>query len=77
METPTKLESSAVRLVDAVRLIELLFEPECRPSIRSIRNWSGSGIIPHVRVGHLIYFDPVAVKAALAKQTISAKKENT
>ena len=51
--------------VDAPRLLESLFEKESRPSLRALRNWQAAGIIPHVRLGRLVFFDPAAVKAAL------------
>ena len=64
------------RLVTAPKLLELIWPDEdCRPSLRSIRNWTAGRIFPHVRIGHLVYYDPEAVKSALNKCTIRSKAE--
>jgi hypothetical protein len=62
------------RYVDAVRLGPALWEPGCAPSLRSIREWQKLGVIPHVKVGGRVFFDPAAVKAALEnRRTRKAK----
>ena len=55
-------------LINAEKLREVVFDPECRPSMRSIREWTRLRILPHVRIGRLIYFDPEEVRAALGKK---------
>jgi uncharacterized protein YbaR (Trm112 family) len=53
------------RYVDAPRLLEALFTPECRPSLRWLRQQQAARKIPSVKIGRLIFFDPAACKAAL------------
>lgn len=53
------------RLVNAERLLEILFEPESRPSIRWVRMQQKTKTIPFFKIGHLVYFDPAEVKEAL------------
>jgi hypothetical protein len=50
--------------VDAPKLLETLFpQPECRPSLRWLRDHQGE--LPHIRIGRLVFFDPPLVKAHL------------
>lgn len=58
------------KLVNAVQLLELLFEPECRPSLRWLRTQTKAKAIPHVRIGHLVFFDQDLVRAALAGKNL-------
>jgi hypothetical protein len=60
------------RLVTASKLIEEIWDADCRPCIRSIRSWTTSRILPSVRVGKLIFYDVDQVKAALAKRTVKS-----
>jgi hypothetical protein len=53
------------RYVDALRLLEILFDEDCRPSLRWLREKQAQRKIPFVKIGRLVFFDPVAVKAAL------------
>lgn len=62
------------RYMSANKLLETIFEPDCRPSLRSLRKWQSQGILPHVRLGKLVFFDPVAVRLALErKRTLRAR----
>jgi hypothetical protein len=54
------------KLVGAVQLLELLFAPECRPSLRWLRSQTRAKTIPYIRIGHLVFFDVEMVRAALA-----------
>lgn len=64
-KTPTGASASPLpsQYLRAPQLLESLFAPQCRPSIRWLR--SQQARLPHVRVGRLVYFDPLAVKAFL------------
>ncbi len=52
-------------LINAEKLREVVFDQECRPSMRSIREWTRLRILPHVRIGRLCFYDPAEVRAAL------------
>lgn len=54
------------KLVSAEQLLEQLFAPECKPSLRWLRTQTKAKSIPHVRIGHLVFFDLDMVRAALA-----------
>lgn len=55
----TKSES---QLTDIVGLrLGGIFPRGKEPSIRTLRNWTKLRRIPHHRVGHFIYYDPVEV----------------
>lgn len=60
-------------LVDGPRLLENLFpNPSCRPSLRWLR--TNQRLLPHVRIGRLIWFDPKLVKAQLDARAMSKVK---
>jgi len=61
----TQQTASLGRLVDAKGLLETLFADGCRPSLRWIRTQQKRKAIPSCRIGHLVFFDPDAVRAAL------------
>ena len=68
-------ERGTARLVTASKLLELIWPDEdCRPCIRSVRSWTASRIIPHVRIGHLVFYDPEAVWTTLEKRTVKLRK---
>lgn len=54
------------KLVSAEQLLEQLFAPECKPSLRWLRSQTKAKSIPHVRIGHLVFFDVELVRASLA-----------
>ena len=54
------------KLVSAEQLLEQLFAPECKPSLRWLRSQTKAKSIPHVRIGHLVFFDVEMVRSALA-----------
>jgi len=69
MNVEPKPENSLYsRYVSGPRLLETMFEEQSRPSLRSLRDWQANGLIPYVKLGRLVFFDPVAVKAALEKR---------
>jgi hypothetical protein len=55
----------ATRYVDATKLLELLFDEACRPSLRWIRDQQKARSLPFAKIGRLVFFDPIACKAAL------------
>ena len=54
------------KLVSAEQLLDQLFDPQCRPSLRWLRSQTKSKSIPHIRIGHLVFFDMDMVRAVLA-----------
>lgn len=53
------------KLVSAEQLLDQLFAPECKPSLRWLRTQTKQKAIPYFRVGHLIFFDVEMVRTAL------------
>jgi hypothetical protein len=61
-------------LVDAEGLIQALFAPECRPTIRWVRQMQAQRKIPYLKIGHLVRFDIAKVKATLNQNcSVSAR----
>ena len=58
------------KLVGAEQLLEELFAPECKPSLRWLRTQTKAKAIPHVRIGHLVFFDLEMVRGALAAKNL-------
>ena len=58
------------RLVSAEQLLEQLFAPECKPSLRWLRTQTKAKSIPHIRIGHLVFFDVEMVRTALADKRL-------
>ena len=58
------------KLVDAHGLLDELFVPACRPSLRWLRTQTRSRAIPHVKIGHLVFFDVEVVRRALGKNPV-------
>jgi hypothetical protein len=56
------------KLVSAEQLLVQLFAPECKPSLRWLRTQTKAKAIPHVRIGHLVFFDVELVRTALARK---------
>jgi hypothetical protein len=59
--------------VDAQKLLEILFAPECRPSIRWLREQQAERKIPFVKLGRLVFFDPVVCKAVFDARAMKGK----
>ena len=68
-------ESPAPGLVDARGLTEALCpDPRSRPCIRTVRRWQEMRLIPFLKIGKKVMFDPVQVRRALdARFTVSAR----
>ena len=58
------------KLMRAEQLLEALFEPQCRPSMRWLRSQTKARSIPVVRIGHLVFFDLELVRTALANKSL-------
>ena len=58
------------KLVNAKELLEALFTPEARPSLRWLRSQTQTRAIPFVRIGHLVFFDVEMVRAALVNKNL-------
>ncbi len=58
------------KLVSAEQLLEQLFAPECKPSLRWLRSQTKAKSIPYVRIGHLVFFDVEMVRTALAARNL-------
>ena len=54
------------KLVDAETLLNELFSDGCRPSLRWLRTQTKAKTVPHVRIGHLVFFDVEMVRTHLA-----------
>ena len=54
------------KLVNAEQLLDALFDPEARPSLRWLRTQTKAKTIPYVRLGHLIFFDVEMVQIGRA-----------
>ena len=62
METPTTTNNTQIQLTDIVGLrLSGIFPQGKEPSIRTLRDWTKLRRIPHHRVGHFVYYDPVEV----------------
>ncbi len=53
------------KLVKGKQLLENLFTPESRPSLRWLDRMKEQGKIPYVKLGALVFYSPAGVRAAL------------
>ena len=65
MAIHTNAKQDAAKLVDATRLLEVLFDKSCRPTTRWLLQQRHAGRIPFKRCGRLVFYDPDEVRAAL------------
>ena len=54
------------KLVRAEDMLEQVFAQNCKPSLRWLRTQTKTKAIPHIRIGHLVFFDVEMVRASLA-----------
>jgi len=59
------IEPATTKLVNAQTLLESLFDERSRPTLRTLRTWTKTRIIPCVRCGGLVYYDIAQVRKAL------------
>ena len=66
------------KLLDAEGLLAELFPPDSRPTVRWLREQQRRRSIPFVKLGRLVFFDPIAVREAIAtRHTIKPRQERT
>lgn len=72
---PKPLSGNTVgQLVDALGLLDRLFDKKSRPSVRWVREQTANRTIPFIKVGHLVFFDINQVREALARRnTVKAR----
>ena len=58
------------KLVSAEQLLEQVFAPECKPSLRWLRTQTKAKAIPHIRIGHLVFFDVDMVRTTMANRNL-------
>ena len=62
METTLTPSPGLGQFTDIIGLrLSGIFPKDKEPSIRTLRDWTKLRRIPHHRVGHFVYFDPVEV----------------
>ncbi len=67
-ELRNEISSEPEKLVSGPRLLETLFDEASRPTLRTLRTWTKQKSVPFIRLGHLIFFYPPDVRAALSKR---------
>jgi hypothetical protein len=60
--------NSNARLVSGPVCIELLFDEKSKPSLRTWNNWKARRIVPSLKIGGKVYFDPEMVRRALTRE---------
>lgn len=66
---PQPLLEAPPPLLGAPQLLETLWpDPRSRPSLRFLRKLTAQRVVPFVKLGRLVFFDPLAVRAALDRQ---------
>ncbi|HET7624382.1 MAG TPA: hypothetical protein VFM25_03885 [Verrucomicrobiae bacterium] len=67
--TPDNRNNVEDQWVDGRKLLEILFPPDCRPTMRWLRDQQKSRSIPFVKIGRLVFFRPAQVRESVgAKQ---------
>lgn len=56
------------QLVSGQKLLETLFQAECRPTLRWLRDQQKARRIPFVKIGRLVFFCPAQVRQALERE---------
>lgn len=54
--------------VSGEKLLEIIFPPECRPTLRWLRKQQKIRRVPFVKIGRLVFFFPDQVREALLQQ---------
>ena len=55
-------------MVNIEGLRQLLWAENCRPCVRTIREWTANGMIPYMKLGSRVFFNPQAVMDAIEKK---------
>lgn len=64
------------KLVNAEQLLDQLFTPESRPSLRWLRTQTKAKVIPYVRLGHLVFFKVEMVRSALTTKRLVRTRQS-
>ena len=64
----TPASNSEQQLVDARKLLEILFSEESRPTVRWLRDQQKTRRIPFIKIGRLVFFSPEQVRRSLGSQ---------
>jgi hypothetical protein len=62
------------QLMNAKQLLEALFTPESRPSLRWLREMTRARAIRHVRIGRLIFYNLDSVREDLDRNRTLARR---
>jgi hypothetical protein len=74
MQDNTIQSVNSEKLVKGVKLLEVLFDEDSRPTKRWLAYQTAARAIPYIKIGGKVFFDPPAVKAALEKKnTVQAR----
>jgi hypothetical protein len=73
-QTSNTQHRTFTELIGIVQLQRDLFSPEVRPGIRTLRTWTKNRTIPSIKLGHLVFYRPADVEAALSARTRGVKK---
>jgi len=58
------------KLVNGQKLLDALFEPEDRPTTRTLFRWRDERIIPYIKINTRVYYDVDKVRESLAKKNL-------
>jgi hypothetical protein len=61
------------RYVSAVKLLEILFDDDSRPSLRWIRDQQKNRTLPFSRIGRRVFFDPELVRTVMNAKAIGVR----
>ena len=61
------------RYVDALGLLEILFDADSRPSLRWLRDQQKARTIPYIRLGRRVFFDPPLVREVWNRKAIGRR----
>jgi len=77
METGITEVTLKGKLVNGTQLLDQLFDPEAKPSVRWLRAQIKTKAIPHVRIGRLVFFDMDMVRATLEAKNLVRHRMKT
>ncbi len=67
--TPIKYEKQSPSLVGAEPLLKIIFpDASSRPSLRWLREMQAKRLVPYLKIGRKVYFDPKEVRPSFDSQ---------
>ena len=66
---------NGTKLLDAEGLLAELFPQDARPTVRWLREQQRRRAIPFIKLGRLVFFDPLAVREAIATRHTVAPRQ--